>query len=117
MARAIREDRPGSAWRVKWERWREKHFGGHVSIGRMTIYGFNAMHVAINIRMRREYLCLHPTIWMVGCDSQIKWSWYIYSSRNATPWAATWGIGPGFDKRDRDRAARRRHLLRVLQDA
>lgn len=29
-----------------------KHLGGHVTLGRLTIYGFNAMHVAVNFRTK-----------------------------------------------------------------
>jgi hypothetical protein len=89
------------------------HGRGHVSLRilgrRITIYGDNAMHCAVGIRLRHVYLCVHPTF--------RRWPWYVYISRNATPWGAIWGIGPGFERRDRRKADRRRHLLRVLRQA
>ena len=95
--------------------WMNRRLGGHVNLGkRITIYGFNAMHCAVNIRLKRYYLCFHPTMrWYYGKS----WPWYLYLSPNATPWAATWGIGPGFGRRNRKRANRRRHLLKVLRQA
>lgn len=64
---------------------------GHLSIGPVTIYGRNAMHWAVDIRTRRGTLCLRPTTWTFG----VRWPWYLYLSPNATPWAATFAIGPG----------------------
>lgn len=72
--------------------WIERRFSGHVSLGPVCIYGFNAMHVAINIRTRRwGYICFHPPIYCFG----VFWPWYFYLSPNATPWAATYKVGPG----------------------
>ena len=86
----------------------ERHFGGHINIGRrVTIYGFNAMHVAVNVRTKRwGYVCFHPTIRCFGKW----WPWYFYVSPNGTPWAATYAIGPGFDG-ERELVAIRRHEL------
>ncbi len=71
----------------------ERHFGGHLNIGsRVTIYGWNAMHVAVNIETKRwGYICFHPT-WRVFGKW---WPWYFYVSRDATPFRATFKIGPG----------------------
>ena len=87
----------------------EKHLGGHISPGwRFTLYGFNAMHVAAQIGTRRwGYICFHPPM---RCFGQW-WPWYIYLSPNATPWAATWGVGPGFDREAREGAPWRRQNL------
>ena len=71
----------------------EKHFGGYFIIGPITVYGWNAMHVAVNIKTRWGYVCFHPT-WRVFGHW---WPWYFYISPNATPWAATFGIGPGYE--------------------
>ena len=71
----------------------EQYFGGHISIGNITIYGWNAMHFAIDIKTKKYgYICFHPTIKMFGKW----WHWYLYISPNATPQTATWGIGRGF---------------------
>lgn len=77
----------------------ERHFGGHVHFRLfrwdVTIYGWNAMHLAVNIRVSRwKMICFHPTIKMFGCW----WPWYLYISHDGTPCSATWGIGPGFYK-------------------
>ncbi len=73
------------------ERWIDRIWRGHISWWRITIYGANAMHWAINIRMRRNYWCFHPTTRTFGG----KWPWYFYVSPNATPWAAVFKLGPG----------------------
>ena len=95
------------------DRWWEDHLGGHVTLKlfgkRITIYGFNAMHVAINISPTRwGYVCFHPTIYSMGRW----WPWKFYVSPNATPWAATFAIGPGLSKEDKRKAAIRRLYLR-----
>lgn len=87
-------------------RWVDTHLGGHISLfnHRVVIYGFNAMHIAINVRTQRwGYICFHPTMRCFGCW----WPWYFYLSPNATPWAATFAIGPGVS-RDEKRQARLR---------
>lgn len=92
--------------------WLESHLGGYVKIGPIIIYGFNAMHIALNIRTRRwGYICFHPTIRFYNW----KFPWYFYISRNATPWLATVAIGPGVCKQDKAKARRRRHLIKVLK--
>ena len=63
----------------------------------VTWYALNcAMHGAINISTPWGYLCARRT---VG-----EWRWYVYLSPNATPWAATFTMGPGIDRDDRRRA-------------
>jgi len=96
----------------KYERWLEKHLGEHISVGPLTIYGFNAMHVAIDLWIKpwRCYICFHPTVYHMRW-----WPWYFYISPNATPWAATFAIGPGVWERDKKRARRRRRLLKCLK--
>jgi hypothetical protein len=76
--------------------WTEKYLGGHIAFyffyWRIAIYGFNAMHVAINIKtVKFGYVCFHPPM---KCFGQW-WPWYFYVSPNATPWASTFAIGPG----------------------
>jgi hypothetical protein len=82
-------------------RFTDKYFGGHVSFslfGRdVTIHGWNAMHVAINIWTKRwGYVCFHPTIRCFG----VWWRWYFYCSPNGTPNSATYAIGPGVRRRE-----------------
>lgn len=73
----------------------EKHFGGHVHFWGITIYGFNAMHVAVNVRTKRwGFICFHPTFRCFGKW----WPWYFYISPDATPCSARFGIGPGFNR-------------------
>jgi hypothetical protein len=73
------------------ESFMERHFGGHISIGPITVYGYNAMHVAVNIRTRWGYICFHPT-WKVFGEW---WKWYFYISEDATPYNARFKMGPG----------------------
>lgn len=82
------------------DRWQDQWFTGHVSFlrtrrdgpARITIYGANAMHWAINVWTKRwGFVCFHPTTRTFGG----RWPWYFYVSPNATPWAATFKIGPG----------------------
>lgn len=76
--------------------WLERHLGGHIMLGHLVIYGWNAMHVALNWRTKRwGWICFHPTMKVFGRW----WPWYFYVSPNGTPGAATWGIGPGFEGR------------------
>lgn len=93
-------------------KWYEKKLAGHISFivfkWRVVIYGFNAMHVAINVGTYRwGYLCFHPPFKVFGHW----WPWYFYISPNATPWASTYAIGPGVSKRDKALAAKRRRLF------
>jgi len=80
-------------------RFLEQRLGGHVNFDvlghRVTIYGFNAMHVAINIETRKYgYACFHPPIRFYGR----LWSWYFYLSPNATPWGSTLLLGPAHSR-------------------
>lgn len=86
--------------------WLERKFRRHITIGRMTIYGFNAMHVAVNVWTKRwGYICFHPPMKVFGAW----WPWYFYVSPNATPSCATFGIGPGYrEERESKGATRRR---------
>lgn len=85
--------------------WYEEHIAFSIFGRRVTIFGFNAMHVAINVWTRRwGYVCFHPTMRVFGRW----WPWYFYVSPNATPWAATFAIGPGLERLDKHRAPIRR---------
>lgn len=92
--------------------WLEDHFGEHIAFHlldrRVTIYGFNAMHVAINIHSRRYgWVCFHPPIYFW----RKWWPWYFYLSPNGTPGAATYAIGPGVSDRQKCNAKIRRIVL------
>ena len=75
------------------DRWQDRWFTGHFRIGRLTVYGANAMHWAVNYWTRRwGYVCFHPSTRTFGG----RWPWYFYVSPDATPTEATWGCGPGY---------------------
>jgi hypothetical protein len=87
----------------------QRRLGGHVSFRvlgrRVTIYGFNAMHVQFEVKTRRwGHVCFHPTVRCFGAW----WPWKFYVSPNATPWASTFAIGPGLYDSDRAGAILRR---------
>jgi len=96
----------------KLDDWLQRKLGGHVSLGPVTVYGFNAMHVAINVWTKKwGYVCFHPDLrflgrfapWMLGKE----WPWHFYASKNATPWASTFAIGPGIEHDEKINAVRR----------
>ena len=80
-----------------------KALDGHFTMGPMTVYGFNAMHVAANVRTRWGYVCFHPG-WGV-------WPWTFYVSPNGTPWASTFARGPGLYRQEIMTAPVRRALF------
>ncbi len=70
----------------------ERRLGGHFSVGgRIVLYGFNAMHVALNVRLFGYWWCVHPTMRVFGKW----WPWYFYVSKYATMGGARFAIGPG----------------------
>lgn len=71
------------------KRWQDRLFRGHVSLGPLTIYGANAMHWAINLRIGKNYWCFHPRTRTYGA----LWRSYFYISRDATPTAAAFKLG------------------------
>lgn len=71
-------------WLVPYRRYDsffERTLGEHIRWGRTVIYGWNAMHVAINVETRWGYVCFHPTFRVFG----VWWPWYFYISRDGTP--------------------------------
>ena len=89
----------------------EKYLSGSIAFNlfgmRFVIYGFNAMHIAMNIRTRKwGYICFHPSI---RCFGEL-WPWYFYLSPNATPQSATFAIGPGVSKLEKAAASIRCYL-------
>jgi hypothetical protein len=86
---------------------RKEKWNGHLNIGKhITVFGDNAMHYAIEI-WTKKYGCVvfRPTTGR-GC-----WKWYLYCSPVATPWAATFAIGPGIQKRDKELAPIRKKMF------
>jgi len=73
------------------DRWQDRWFQGHISIGPLTIYGANAMHWALELKTPWGYLCFHPTTRTFGGE----WPWYLYLSPDATPSPRRMGWGPG----------------------
>jgi hypothetical protein len=77
----------------KYPSFFDRHFGGHISFDlgpknptgygwlSVVLYGFNAMHVALNVRAFGWWWCFHPTFRVFGAW----WPWYFYASRDATP--------------------------------
>jgi len=77
------------------EKLLDKYFGGHISIGKLTIYGRNAMRWGVNCRTKKwGYICFNLPI---PINSKIS-KFYFYLSPNATPWASTYYYGE--DKRE-----------------
>lgn len=67
----------------------ERYFGGHVTLGPVTIYGENAMHWAVNIRTERwGWVCFRLPLRCFGRW----WSLYWYCSPDATPCRATFKV-------------------------
>jgi len=62
----------------------------HLTIGRVTIYGENAMNWVVNIRIKKGLLCFTlPTYRrIIGKDN-----WHIYLSPNGTPSESIWCYG------------------------
>lgn len=78
------------------ERWQDRVFTGHFRIGRVTIYGANAMHWAVNIRGRRAYWCFHPPTRTFGG----RWPAYFYISPDATPQSSTFCLPRAYGRCD-----------------
>lgn len=84
--------------------WLEKKLGGHISIGPVTVFGFNAMHGQTEIKTKKYgYICFHPTIRMFGRW----WPGQFYMSPNGTPWASTFLLGNGHTRLEKIAAIRR----------
>ncbi len=86
--------------KAKYEGLNWFEMGGHITIGKMTIYGANAMCWAVNIRTKKwGYICFTlPSI----RRRKYKFGHYFYLSPNGTPCACTYYRG--IDKNERIRA-------------
>jgi len=76
-----------------------------------TIFGVtfyplrSGMHGAIEFHARRwGYVVIQPPVSVFGH----RWPWYVFVSPNATPWAATWGAGPGLSASEKREVRERR---------
>jgi hypothetical protein len=82
--------------------WLERRLGGHVSIGPLTLHGFNAMHCALQLWTKRwGYITATPPLYWNGRW----WPAHVYASPNATPWAATFMLGWFGDTSKEERVA------------
>jgi hypothetical protein len=70
--------------------WFENFMGGHINIGKHTIYGENAMNWAVNISTKKGWLCFTLPTWrrIISKDE-----WYIYLSPNGAPGQSYWYKG------------------------
>lgn len=100
--------------------WSENFLGGHLSIGRLTIWGCNAMNYAANYHTKKYgYICFTLPV-LARFKKYANWKklpwyrryyfdWYLYFSPNGTPWASTFHIGR--DKQEKIRAQIRQLVL------
>lgn len=101
--------------------WFENFMGGHINIGKITIYGANAMNWAVNISTKRwGFICFTLPVlarWQPErYGGKKRYKWYFYISPNATPWAATFYMGNS-DPSDKAKAPKRREALGLKFDA
>lgn len=86
-----------NAWRRGYFSFWEAFFGGHISIGPVTIFGVNAMNWVVNIRTKKYgVVCFTLPVWarvMFGWSKYRYLRWHFYCSPNGTPWASTYYIG------------------------
>lgn len=81
--------------------FRYEFLSGHINIGKLTIYGRNAMHWGCTLYTKKYgYIC-----WRLPFTCNGRW-WplYLYFSPNATPQAATFMLGKKEDIDDWVRA-------------
>jgi hypothetical protein len=71
------------------KRWQDRVFRHHINIGPLTIYGANAMHWAVNIRIGEAWWCFHPRTRTFGG----LWPAYFYISKDGTPERASYKMG------------------------
>lgn len=81
----------------------ENFLGGHISLGRFTFYGENAMNWGVTIWTETfGYICFRLPFRCFGVWCPL----YFYTSPNATPRASTFYRGPY--KNQKEKAAKRR---------
>lgn len=90
-------------WTGVFSFW-EAFFGGHVTVGPITIYGSNAMDWTVNIRSKKYgYICFtlpFLTRWKKhkGSDKAV-YTWYWYCSPDGTPNSCTFWMGNKYDEK------------------
>jgi len=96
-----------------------KKIEGHKRIGRLTVFGDNAMHFGCHFWTKRfGYICWRLPV-PCGIHDKILYGWgklywrplYLYFSPNATPWAATFVFGNRFSKIEKLQAKLRKERL------
>lgn len=93
--------------KYKWLSFWMKFFGGHITIGNVTIFGANAMNWVVNIRTKKYGSICFTLPCMARFRTErytkkIVFDWYFYLSPNGTPWASTYYIGS--NKKEKIRA-------------
>ncbi len=82
----------------------ENYLGEHISMGRLTIYGENAMHWGVTFwTMKWGYICFRLPFRCFGGW----WPLYFYVSPCATPWASTFYLGS--NREQKIKSVRRRN--------
>ena len=80
----------------------DRHIGGHIQIGNVTIFGHNAMHFGVEIyTWKYGYICFRLPLPCYGWRKL-----YFYCSPNGTPWASTFYLGPRYEERKLSRIRR-----------
>lgn len=69
--------------------FKHRFLTGHIAIGKVTVFGRNAMHWGVDISLKRGYLCFRLPLPCFGRW----WPLYLYYSPDGTPNAAKWGYG------------------------
>ena len=83
-------------------RFNRKHFSGHWTLGRLTIYGENAMKWSAEIQGRKGFLVFKLPIPCGG----YWWPLWMYASKDATPCTAVFMLGdPDKEPKGYDTAA------------
>lgn len=70
---------------------------GYLSLGRLTVFGENAMHWGVRVKLKNNFLCFRLPFRCYGGW----WPLYLYISPDGTPTSAIWGIGRGIKHRMR----------------
>ncbi|HZK70125.1 MAG TPA: hypothetical protein VFD03_01215 [Clostridia bacterium] len=87
---------------------KDRFLSGHIKLGRLTLYGRNAMNWGCNIYTKKYgYICFRLPLTCFG-----KWHpLYLYFSPNGTPWASTFMIGKKHDTGDYALSRVRKYIL------
>lgn len=77
-------------WKKVKHYFKYEFLTGHISVGRLTVYGRNAMHWGVTFWTKKyRFICFRLPLPCFG-----KWyPLYFYCSPDATPCAATFKLG------------------------